>query len=248
METQQLATPRDLCLFNHRLQLEAIHKGFLIPTEEILRLLGIANAHWYFDYAGDPTRPHALLTSGKHSDGYINCSEFFEYPRMEDLMAAQLAKQLLDAGIAFGGVDWVLSSPMAAITFGTKVAAHLGARFAFTEEKDKMKQLMRFGIKPGETVLQVEELITEATTLRAQHEALRQATDGGAKLIPFVGIFFNRSGEKAFGSQQYVAVVDQPMPRWTPDECPLCQKGSEAIPPKKPRTNWELLTGTRSAA
>ena len=103
-------------------------------------------------------------------------------------------------------------------------------------------------IKPGETVLQVEELITETTTLRAQHEALRQATDGGAKLIPFVGIFFNRSGEKAFGSQQYVAVVDQPMPRWTPDECPLCQKGSEAIPPKKPRTNWELLTGTRSAA
>ncbi|MBI5037404.1 MAG: hypothetical protein HZC01_01685 [Candidatus Kerfeldbacteria bacterium] len=242
MSTKNLKTTRDFCVFNNRPQIEAILKGFPLPQEEILRLIGIAEAHWYFDYGGDPTRPHALLTSGKHSVGYINCPELFQYPLIKEVMAAQQARILMDAGIEFGSIDWVLGSPMAGITFSDSVAGFLGARSAYTEEKDGVKKLVRFGIKPGDTVLQIEELVTEATTLRAQQTALMEATDGGAKLIPFVGIFFNRSGETKFGDQQYVSVVDQNMPRWTPEDCPHCRNGSEAIPPKKPHSNWVRLT------
>ncbi len=242
MDTQRLLSVRDFRTFNNRPTVDGILKGFLLTQEEILRLIGLAEAHWYFDYKGDPTRPHALLTSGKHSDGYINCPELFQYPLIKEVMAAQQARILMDAGIKFGSVDWVLGSPMAGITYSDSVAGFLGARSAYTEEKDGVKKLVRFGIKPGDTVLQIEELVTEATTLRAQRAALMEATGGGAELIPYVGIFFNRSGETTFGEQKYVSVVDQNMPRWSPEECPHCRNGSEAIPPKKPHANWVRLT------
>ena len=37
-----------------------------------------------------------------------------------------------------------------------------------------------------------------------------------------------------------IALIDQPMNNWEPNECPLCQGGSEAIRPKG-KENWDRL-------
>src|SRR5690606_42054181 len=66
-------------------------------------------------YDGDPAKPHALLTSGLHSDGFVNCTYITQRPSMlnrilhaEDGLAAKLPRER---------VDWVIGSAMGAVTF-----------------------------------------------------------------------------------------------------------------------------------
>ena len=62
-------------------------------------------------------------------------------------------------------------------------------------------------------------------------------------MFPFVAVLVNRSGLTEVGGKKIVALIDRPMPMWTPDECPLCKAGSEAIRAKGSE-NWARLKAT----
>jgi orotate phosphoribosyltransferase len=194
-----------------------------------------AGALWL--HSGDPRRPHALLTSGLHSDGYVNCTYIVQSPA--------LVRRLLTAadGLAphlpAGGVDWVIGSPMGAITLAFAIAERLKARAGFTEKDGEALKLARFALEPGARVLIVEDVISTGGSTLKTIAGVRAAAERVA-VLPFILCLVNRSGGAALGEFAIRAVVAPAIHSWKAEECPLCRRGSTAL---RPKTHWKELTG-----
>lgn len=241
---KEVGQPNDFLSFDVGLAAHQVNTG-LVSQDEYIRWLNIVGAYWFFDYRGDPARPHALLTSGKHSDGFVDCLKLLKYPKATTVIVEQLVRQLrispeISGAHTFDLVDWVFGSPLAGISLAYETGRRLNARVGFTEKlANGGKSQKRFDILPHQRVLLVEELITTLQTASEQREAIRTIEDRPANFIPALGVFFNRSGERTFDSWPIISVIEQKITNWTPGECPLCHNGSEAIRPKQ---NWDKLT------
>ena len=95
----------------------------------------------------------------------------------------------------------------------------------------------RTSIRATELILVVEDVITTSKSVKAAFAAVMAAY---GYIAPVVGALVNRSGLKMVDDKGIIALIDHPMPMWTPEECPLCKKGSEAIRPKGIE-NWTRL-------
>ncbi|HEX2025543.1 MAG TPA: phosphoribosyltransferase family protein, partial [Actinomycetota bacterium] len=97
---------------------------------------------------------HFLLSSGKHSDTYVEKARVFEDPVATTRLAQEVASW-------FDGVDAVVSPAVGAIPFGFAVALSAEARFLYAERSDGRMTLRRgFVIRPGARVLVVEDVVT----------------------------------------------------------------------------------------
>ncbi len=205
-------------------------------------------ALWIHD--GNPSRPHALLTSGKHSNGFFNSELVMEDPLLLDEACFNMAKLLEQGGVDLKKVDRVVGPAMGAITLAHDIARHIGiARGhtclrAYTEkETEGERKVMSFkktAIRPGESVLAVEDVITTGGSVDLTAAAVNKA---GGVVVPIVGVLVNRSGLKTESGRKLVALIDRPMPMWIPEECPLCKQGSLALRPKG-KENWSRLNAT----
>ena len=112
-----------------------------------------------FRDAGALLSGHFVLSSGLHSDTYLNKSIVSMYPdRTERLCRAlaQKARAFID-----GPIDFVVSPAMGAIIYGYETARHVPAPFMFVERVDGAFQLRRgFELPPGARVLVVEDIVS----------------------------------------------------------------------------------------
>lgn len=195
-----------------------------------------AGAIWLHD--GSANRPHALLTSGLHSDGYVNCTQIVQRPALLRgvLTAHDGLRPLLPAGDQ--KPDWVVGSAMGAITFAFAAAEQMGAQAAFTEKDGEEMKLSRFVLQDGAKVLVVEDVISTGGSTLKTIDALRRCES--IRLLPYVVCLVNRSGKEQLGDFQIRALLTPSIHTWKPEECPLCGKGSAALRPKE---NWQELLG-----
>ena len=87
-------------------------------------------AVWIHD--GAPQRPHALLTSGMHSDGFVNCTKITQEPAL--LQRILTSDDGLKPRLPAEKVDWVIGSALGAVTIAYAIAAALNAKAGFTEK------------------------------------------------------------------------------------------------------------------
>jgi orotidine-5'-phosphate decarboxylase len=225
----------------HRKILEKIRKILEIEEGQPEELLKNCNAIWI--YSGKEGEPHALLASGKHSDGYINLNAVLQFPNLCQILAHKLIEKLKAQGITREKIDAVASSSFAAITFGQEVARQLNVLFVFTEkEGDEQKWSGRFELPKGCRILQVEELVTTlGTTEKVKKAILEKNPDVRFLEIDgktVVATIFHRPDRLPIDYPHYkvIALIEKEIHNWDPNECPLCQKGSEAL---KPKQNWQ---------
>lgn len=203
-------------------------------------------ALWIHD--GNPKRPHALLTSGKHSNGFFNSELVMEDPLLLDEACAQLVERLWKSGLNIDeGVDRVVGPAMGAITLAHDIARHIGRTRnkvclrAYTEkETDGISKLMVFkktSIRPTESILMVEDVLTTGGSVNLTETAVASSY---AYVVPFVAVLVNRSGLTEVNGKKIIALIDHPMPMSAPEECWLCKQDSEAIRPKGAE-NWARL-------
>jgi len=206
-------------------------------------LLSRCDAIWI--YSEREGEPHALLTSGKHSDGYINLNALLQFPNLCQILAKQLIQKWINEWpkIPYKKVDVVASSTFAATPLGQEVARQLGTMFVFTEKDgDQQKWSGRFDLPEGATILQAEELITTLGTTRKVKEAILNANPNvkflGANGKTLVLTVFHRPEKFPIPDTDYevVSLIAKEIHNWDPDKCPLCQKGSPAL---KPKPNWQ---------
>ena len=203
------------------------------------------NAFWLFDRNGNPKNPHALLTSGKHSDGFFNGGIVSADAKLLDQAAGELV--MMFGYPEYSNVDMVVGPAMGAITLAYAVASHIannkmnGCLTAYVEKSvdGKKMEFKRAEIAKGTKVLLVEDTITTGGSVEKTEEAVKEA---GGEVLPFVLALVNRSGLKEINSKKIISLIDRKISAWDPKDCPLCKGGSEAIRPKE-KDNWAKLMG-----
>ncbi|MCZ7647962.1 MAG: orotate phosphoribosyltransferase [Planctomycetota bacterium] len=195
-----------------------------------------AGAVWL--HGGDPVRPHAELTSGLHSDGFVNCTFVTQRPNLLNRILRD--ERGLAGKLPNERADWVIGSAFGAIAFAHAVAERLETRAGFTEKDGDGMALKRFELKPRETVLVVEDVISTGGSTLKTIAGLRAAGGETLKLLPMVLCLVNRSGQTELGGFAIKSLLELSITSWDPKACPLCAKGSPAL---RPKTHWKELRG-----
>ena len=92
---------------------------------------------------------HFRLTSGLHSDRYMQCAALFEHPVASEELCASIADMFRG-----GRVDVVAGPALGGVILAYEVARSLGVRNIFAErENGKMTFRRGFHVNPGERVL-----------------------------------------------------------------------------------------------
>ncbi len=189
---------------------------------------------------GDPKHPHALLTSGNHSNGFFNGSKIIEDPALLKSAATDLLRTWQMGWGSGPKVERVVGSAFGAITLAYELGKQLRAKTGFTEpimeNGEKRMEIRRFTIRPGEVVMVTEDVITTGGTTE---QTIDELETRGAIVVSTICALVNRSDKKMLNGRRIIALVNYPMPIWTPNECPLCKEGSKAVRPKE---HWNLLT------
>lgn len=166
---------------------------------------------------------HFILSSGLHSDRYIQCALVLQHPRLAERLCAALA-----AGLRGLGATAVAAPALGGIIVAHEVARALGARALFTEREDGTMTLRRgFTLATGEPTLVVEDVITTGGSTR---ETVACVEKSGGKVVG-VGALIDRSGGTVdFGSPRR-ALLNLAVQNYDPTHCPLCKSGLPAVKP-----------------
>jgi orotate phosphoribosyltransferase len=168
---------------------------------------------------------HFRLSSGLHSDRYLQCALVLQHPHQAALLGAALASQLRALTEA---PDFVIAPALGGILVAHEVAKALGVRGLFAERQDGALTLRRgFQIRPGEKAYVVEDVVTTGGSTRETMNVVTQA--GGIVLA--AGSLIDRSGGKTDLGVPRTALAVLNVPTFTAEECPLCKTGSQAIKP-----------------
>jgi hypothetical protein len=219
----------------------------------VSHILKLCEALWL--HSGDPDDPHAGLTSGKCSNGFVDVLRALRYTNVCDILAYHMAHALEQKICQIEGdenaptkwctsLGWVIGSDHAGADFSHDVARWLRAKHDFTEKggPDGKQQLWkRFAIQPGESVLQVEELMTTAGTLMAVRKGIREGNTNPVTFTPVVGVLVHRSDVYEIEGAPVVYLAHYDISVWDPVDCPLCARGSRRI--AQPKKHWAELTG-----
>jgi orotate phosphoribosyltransferase len=176
-----------------------------------------------YESTGALLRGHFRLTSGLHSDTYLQSALVLQRP--DD--AARLG-QALAARFRRVTIDVVVAPALGGILVAHEVARALGVRGLFTEREDGRMTLRRgFRIAPGERCLVVEDVVTTGGSTREVMAAVEAL--GG--VVAGVGALVDRSGGKADLPEPRAALLTLEVPSYRPEDCPLCRAGVPVVKP-----------------
>lgn len=176
-----------------------------------------------YEKTGALMRGHFRLTSGLHSDVYLQSALVLQHPRHAQALGAALA-----VALDVDGVQTVLAPAMGGILVAHEVARALDARALFTEREDGTMRLRRgFALVPGERCLVVEDVITTGGSTR-EVVACVEAHGG---VVVGVGSLVDRSGGAAVFPMKRAALARVEASTWPPAACPLCAAGGQAVKP-----------------
>ena len=180
----------------------------MITRERVLEIL---------KEAGVLLEGHFLLTSGKHSNRYLQCAKIFRNTKYSEELCRALAEQFQDAG-----VEVVIGPAMGAVQMAYEVSRHLECENFFAEREDGKMTLRRgFVVKPGMKVLLVEDVVTTGGSVKEVMEIVREA---GGEIVGVGSIVDRTNGKMDFGVP-FKSVIAVDVQAWEPQDCPLCKEG-----------------------
>jgi len=166
---------------------------------------------------------HFILSSGLHSDRYIQCALVLQHPRVAEQLCSELAAKLRHLGAK------VVAAPaLGGVIVSHEVARALGVRALFTERQEGAMTLRRgFSLEPGEPTLVVEDVVTTGGSTRETMTAVEQA---GGRIVGG-GSLIDRSGGNVDLGVPRAALVTLEVKNYDPADCPLCKSGTPAVKP-----------------
>lgn len=176
-----------------------------------------------FKKCGAMLEGHFLLTSGRHSDSYLQCALVLQYPDQ----AEKLAKELVNS-LPKQSIDLVVGPAIGGITIAYEVARQLGTPAIFAErENDSMTLRRGFQIPAGAKVLVVEDVITTGGSVM---EVAALVEELGGEVVGIASIVNSSNGKVELG-YPYYSILPLEVISYLAEECPLCQKGIPVVKP-----------------
>lgn len=175
--------------------------------------------------AGVLMEGHFLLTSGKHSNKYLQCAKIFRNTKYSEELCAALAEQYKN-----DNVELVIGPAMGAVQMSYEVSRHLNVENFFTERDENGDMQLRrgFTISEGQRVLVVEDVVTTGGSVK---EVIKLVTELGGKIIG-VGSIVDRSAGKVDFGVPFKSVYPVEVEAYEAEDCPLCKEGK--LPLVKP--------------
>lgn len=169
--------------------------------------------------AGVLLEGHFRLTSGRHSNRYLQCAKIFRNTKYSEELCGALAEQYKDES-----VEVVIGPAMGAVQMAYEVSRALQCENFFTERGEDGKMLLRrgFQVNPGQKVLVVEDVVTTGGSVREVVELVQKA--GG--IVVGIGSIVDRTGGKIDFGVPFRSVISVEVESWEPQECPLCRAGA----------------------
>ena len=186
-----------------------------------------ADVRRHFEETGALLSGHFKLSSGLHSDRYLQCAKVLMWPGRADSLGRALGALLRPFG-----AESVISPALGGVIIGQEVGRALSVRALFTERVDGAFALRRgFSLEPGENVAVIEDVVTTGKSTREVIAVVRAA---GA-LVVACGSIIDRRGANERGETvdgiPFRALLALDVPAWEPAACPLCAKGTPLTAP-----------------
>lgn len=166
---------------------------------------------------GAVLRGHFRLSSGRHSDVFVQKFRVLENPGLTRSLGEAIADRFK------GQFDVVASPAVGAIVLGFATALASDTRLIFAEREGSELAFRRgFALAPGERVLIVEDVITTGGSAREVVELVRSAGGDPAG----VGALIDRcDATRASFGVPFHPLVELDVRSWSEDECPMCIDG-----------------------
>lgn len=176
-----------------------------------------------FKDSGALLEGHFLLTSGRHSDRYMQCAQVLRFPNYTEKLCSIIAEAFRDEN-----VDLVIGPAIGGITVSYEVARQLGVPSIFAEREDgKMTLRRNFSIEPGQRVLVVEDVVTTGGSVVEVMDIVK--AKGGE--VVGVGVLVDRSNGQVDLGVKLVPTLQMEVISYEADACPLCKDGSKPYKP-----------------
>ncbi|HET9401600.1 MAG TPA: orotate phosphoribosyltransferase [Candidatus Acidoferrales bacterium] len=175
---------------------------------------------------------HFQLSSGLHSDTYVQCALVLQYPDYAARLGAALAVQF-----AATEIDAVVSPALGGLIIGQETARGLsagkgtpgGVPAMFVERDSTGALTLRrgFRVSPGQRILVVEDVWT---TGGSTAEAMRIIEQHGGRVVG-AGAIINRSIGPLHFPVLTKSLVQLQIASYAPPDCPQCAAGNVSVKP-----------------
>ena len=176
-----------------------------------------------FKQTGLMLEGHFLLTSGRHSNRYMQCAKLFQYPEYSEMICKDLADR-------FAGqkIDMVVGPAVGGIIMSYEMERQFKVPNIFAERENGAMTLRRgFSIPEGAKVLVVEDVVTTGGSVR---EVMDIVAEAKAEVVG-VCVVVDRSGGKIDFGVPFEAAYETEIQSYEPSQCPLCEQGLELVKP-----------------
>jgi orotate phosphoribosyltransferase len=184
------------------------------------------NLEHVLEECGALTEGHFLLSSGKHSDRYIEKFHLLRKPVILEQVCREMVEKVGDTKI-----DVVAGPTTGGILIAAEMARQLGVRAAYAERAQDGSLARQFRrveyFEPKDRVLVVDDILTTGGSVRETILALEPYDVTLADVVVMV----DRSMGRANLGTPYTAVAEMDVPVWDPADCPLCARGVRVAKP-----------------
>jgi orotate phosphoribosyltransferase len=179
-----------------------------------------------FQKAGALLKGHFILSSGRHSDMFLQKALVFQYPKRTAKLCKALAT-LIKTKVK-KRVDAIVSPAVGGIIPGYETARHLGLSAMFVERQDGVFQLRRnFHLDATMNVVIVEDVVSTGLSSRECIEAVKKT---GAKVLALAALI-DRSGGAAKFDVPFIPLARIKVASWEADKLPKHLAGTPAVKP-----------------
>jgi orotate phosphoribosyltransferase len=164
---------------------------------------------------------HFLLSSGKHSNGYVQCAKLLQYPDKAEKVINKIVEKLSDTHF-----DIIVGPAMGGIIVSYELGRQTEKPAIFSEREDGVMTLRRgFEIKKDQKVLIAEDVVT---TGKSSLETIRVIENYGGEVVGIACIVDRSNGD--IGYPLYSA-IKLDIETYEKEECPLCKDNIPYIKP-----------------
>ena len=168
---------------------------------------------------------HFILSSGLHTEKYIQCAQLLSKPKKAKFICESLAEKIRKN---FKKIDLLLSPAMGGIIIGYEIGRILNIETIFAERVNETFSLRRgFKINKGQRVLILEDVIT---TGKSSLECSNLVTKAGGEIVGYACLI-DRSAGTTNIDKKIVSQVEIKIPTYSKENLPKHLKGIEAIKP-----------------
>tara|TARA_B100000029_G_C17092688_1_gene784855 strand:- start:3 stop:584 length:582 start_codon:yes stop_codon:yes gene_type:complete len=168
---------------------------------------------------------HFILSSGLHSDKYVQCAQLLSKPEKAKEICNSLAEKIK---ISFKKIDLILSPAIGGIVIGYEIGRILNLDTIFAERVNQSFVLRRgFEIKKNQKILIVEDVIT---TGKSSLECSMLAKKTGADIIGYACLI-DRSNGKSTIKDKIVSQIEIQIPTYKKNDLPKHLIDKKAIKP-----------------